>query len=137
MRPRRTGQPDRHRQWACPCGAKRGMKVVRTEHDEDGLPIRLRVCGNCGETLATEERPIPLVSFYPRAQSHDERTRQAEKRKPRTCRLCGRRYTYGAYSTHVRTDGHKAALKHEWSDASRARGRARARRSREAAWWAA
>lgn len=132
-RPKRTERtPGRHRQWQCPCGAKHGLEVVRTEHDEDGYIVRLRVCKNCGEPMATEERPINLASFYPRAMTHAQRNAALMRARKTKCRHCGEMYRYGKYSKHVRRPEHIAVLKTQPTDASRARDRVKRRRE----YWA-
>lgn len=111
MIPRRPStNPKRHKTWACPCGAKLGLDVTRTEHDEDGLILRIRVCRNCGEPMATEERPIPYSSFFPRANSHSKRQTDLYHRKRRTCQWCGHTYRGGTYSKHVRKPEHLEKL---------------------------
>lgn len=127
MIPRHVQRTERReKQWRCPCGTSLGLDVQRTEHDEDDLIIRLRVCRNCGEVMATEERPIPLSSFYTRANSHTKRNLAVYRLITRTCAKCGKAYHGGGYSQHVaKSTQHAASLVRPRSNVERAKERVR------------
>lgn len=112
------------------CGSK-FFTVSRTDHDEDNQVIRIRTCRNCGERIATEERVIPLASFFGRAQMHDRYRKVAEARTIRTCRFCQHPYRGQSFSKHVLTPEHMAALKGRRTQAVRER----ERRARQRANW--
>jgi len=98
-------------QLRCPsCGARRGLMVVRTERDEDNLIVRLRRCVICLTKVATEERPIPLEQFFPRATSHTKRVLKQYRVKKATCTKCGGTYQRGSYSRHVAHPAHLQSL---------------------------
>lgn len=138
MLKRRTSKrPWNYKEWKCICGAKTGMQVVKTEHDEDGKPIRIRKCKNCGDHMATIEEPINLDSFYGRAESHRRNGLRSLRRKPRYCKFCERKYgekskqseyRYRNYSDHIILPQHLAAIKSNPSPAMRRMQAAKSRR---------
>lgn len=112
----------------CECGST-SFSVTRTDHDEDNLVLRIRTCRNCKAKIATEERLIPLESFFGRAVFHDKYRVEAEKRTVRRCRFCDLPYRGQSFSRHCATKEHLAALKHERKPAMRRREREAKRRS--------
>lgn len=116
----------------CVCGGKR-WSVIRTDHDADANPIRIRQCRNCKARRATEEREIPIESFFGRATQHDRYRKEAEKREVRICRFCKGTYRGQRFSKHCKTPEHLAALKTVRTD----RIRAKEGRSRRRAYWRA
>lgn len=113
----------------CPlCGGSR-LDVTRTEHDEDGLVIRIRQCVNCKVgKIATEERRIPLDAFFPRANSHIAGQKALYRKAMRTCRICGGQYRGGSYSFHVATRAHLRHLSTAPTAESRRNERLKAKR---------
>ena len=102
----------------CQCGST-SFEVIRTEHDLENNPIRLRQCRSCKTRIATQEKQIPLERFY--AVIYKPEFRQARhqyRATSRTCLLCvqhygrHREYTYagGQYSQHCRSKRHQALL---------------------------
>lgn len=144
-----TTRPDDDERWRCSgCGAKYGLDVVRTEHDEDGYPIRIRKCRNCKVAFATEETPIPLAQFYPRAKTHTENNTRSNLRKWLVCKRCTTAYgqppkartmfirhhsvyRYGSFRAHVNTRWHQATLRNPSTVESRAK---EAQRRRKQYW---
>jgi len=122
------------RPWGCPACGERDCRVRETGRDEDGYKVRLRVC-TCGERWATEELPIAVSAFYPRARRDHER-RYRESRGVRPCYICAETYQPGYFRQHVRfSKAHEAALipVHGSRRNRRRISREWARRNREAA----
>lgn len=148
MIPRLTTTRDAEdERWGChSCGARYGLLVIRSEHDEDGYPIRIRRCTNCKAVFATEEKPFPLEQFYGRANTHKERNAKIAREKWHVCTRCEAvygvpsrdtpnmfarahaTYRYGTYSEHVNRPWHLATLRTKPTPHSREIERERRRR---------
>jgi hypothetical protein len=112
----------------CTCGST-NSDVIRTEHDEDNLTLRMRKCRNCEERYATEERLIPTAAFFTRAHSLAVRNRTAYRTMHRDCYYCGNAYRGGTYRQHCRTTAHENSLRGRHTAASREANRIRVRRN--------
>jgi len=95
--------------WGCPCGSVRN-RVRYTEKDEDGHPIRMRTCLDCGTHWETEERVISRGSWYLRAQRRRDRAKLIRDAKKRKCLICQQTIHVGAYYPHTYTPRHQNAL---------------------------
>ena len=116
--------------YGCPrCGGTES-KVRLVEHDEEAVPVRIRLCTRlgCRGRWATEERAISINAFHARRHTDHDRRRRAYRLLTNVCTHCHLRYRRGHYMQHCRTDRHKAALLHPLPESRRAADRLRKRK---------
>ena len=93
--------------WRC-CG--RLMYTARSERDEEGTPVHVRRCRDCGRSIETEERILREGVFHLRADSARARNRRYNAYDPRTCSVCAAVYLNGRYAGHIVAKRHQRAL---------------------------